>query len=244
MNWKYHLGRAVVGAGESLLRRRWFPLGNAVPWGVCWPYDVARCARTRELPVIFDVGANHGQTAASLRAYFHTAVIHCFEPTPAVCADLVRNFQHDPRTRVHEVALCDRIGRGRLSLRTEDETNSLLDAGEGAASCEVELTTVDDFCRRENIAQIDLLKIDVEGAELQVLAGAAGLLRAQRIRGVFAEVGFQDADTRHTAFEGVRAALDPHGLAFVGLYQVWRYPHCRRRVGFANALFWRVNDDA
>jgi hypothetical protein len=50
-------------------------------------------------------------------------------------------------------------------------------------------TTLDIYCEERGIARIDLLKIDVEGAELQVLQGAQEMLRARRIGCVAFEFG-------------------------------------------------------
>jgi FkbM family methyltransferase len=52
----------------------------------------------------------------------------------------------------------------------------------------VQSVTLDSYCREYAIAHIDLLKIDVEGAELEVLEGAADLLRRQAIRRIVFEV--------------------------------------------------------
>lgn len=52
---------------------------------------------------------------------------------------------------------------------------------------EVKTTTIDDFCRCEGISRIGFLKIDVEGHEPQVVAGASRMLGEKRIDHVFAE---------------------------------------------------------
>ena len=58
-----------------------------------------------------------------------------------------------------------------------------------SATEEVPATTVDNYCESNGVARIDLLKIDVEGAELQVLLGAERTLRAKRVRCLTFEFG-------------------------------------------------------
>jgi FkbM family methyltransferase len=53
----------------------------------------------------------------------------------------------------------------------------------------VQTTTIDEYCDSNNIQQIDLLKIDVEGAEYQVIKGASRMMREHRIRCVVFEFG-------------------------------------------------------
>jgi FkbM family methyltransferase len=54
---------------------------------------------------------------------------------------------------------------------------------------EVPATTIDTYCERNGIPKIDLLKIDVEGAEYQVLLGAHHMLESKRIRCCVFEFG-------------------------------------------------------
>jgi hypothetical protein len=54
---------------------------------------------------------------------------------------------------------------------------------------ETPATTVDDYCESNRIEQIDLLKIDVEGAEFQVLQGARRMLQSKRVRCLTFEFG-------------------------------------------------------
>jgi FkbM family methyltransferase len=238
MNWKYHVGRANTSARNLLLSRSWFPLTNAVPWGVTWPYDVTRLARTRAAQTIFDVGANVGQTAILLHRFFPGATIHSFEPVPSTYGSLSRNVGHIEAIRPHGVALGAVVGVVRMSVDENSETNSVVRSDDPGASSDVSITTIDDFSSQTGIAHIDVLKIDVEGHELQVLEGASSMLRAGRIDCVYVEVGFDSTDLHHTPFETVRACLESHGFVFSGLYEPWRYPDCRGRIAFANALFW------
>src|SRR5205807_9631628 len=92
-----------------------------------------------------------------------------------------------------------------------------------ASPIEVTIAAGDDYLRRSNLAHVDLLKIDVEGAEGDVLAGFEGALSARAIDVVQFEYGFADAGAHFTAsdastlFEShgyVVGRLFPHGVLF------------------------------
>lgn len=238
MNWKYQLGRMWSAQKQGILRSSWFPLIGAIQWGTVWPYDVMRLAGTRRLGTILDVGANIGQTAKLLHRFFPRATIHSFEPVPSTYATLRQNVVRLAGVRAHAVALGATDGHARMTAAADAETNAIVTTALAAETCTVPMRTLDGFCRDHGIDRIDILKIDVEGHELQVLAGAADLLQTGRIQCVYAEVGFEEGDAQHTLFDDVRAKLDHHGFGFSGLYEPWRYWGERGRIGFANALFW------
>ncbi len=240
MSWKYLLGRAGNTLREAVLRQPWFPLTNVFPWGIVWPYDVMRFAGTRHLETLVDVGANVGQTALLLHRFFPQATIHSFEPIPATFARLRTQVAHIAQVHPHAIALGAATGSGRMTDEANSELNTAVRTDGAGATCDVTLQTLDSFCEQRAIAQIDILKIDVEGYEMPVLEGATTLLQSGRIRSVYIEVAFEPSDPTHTLFDLVRSHLAARGFAFSGLYEPWRYPESRGRIGFANALFWRL----
>jgi FkbM family methyltransferase len=152
-------------------------------------------------PVIFDVGAYEGAYARmAQRILGESAVIHCFEPHPVSSARLKADAGS---LDVHETALAARAGTSTLH---EDPgypnmatlaPDALPVAGRVADQrTTVEVTTLDEFCAGRSIERIDLLKIDVEGAELAVLQGATGLIDEDRIRIVQFEFGYGSLATR------------------------------------------------
>src|SRR6185295_5604450 len=143
--------------------------------------------RTAE-PTIFDVGAHVGETAARYRALFPGALIHSFEPFPTSYERLVAAFRTDGRVVPHNVAVAATNGSARFRVNRASVTNSLLESDlrgsdywgsnllDTEHEIEVETLTLDDFCRDQRIEHVDVLKIDVQGAEYAVLEGAHGLL--------------------------------------------------------------------
>lgn len=155
--------------------------------------DTRRVLTSCPPEVVFDVGAHVGYVSAFYRKAFPEAEIHCFEPTPETREALQRHLGGDARVHVHGTALSDR--EGEADFHVDNRTfaggaNSLLphtpafhEAHPRARyeRIRVPCTTLDAEAGRLGIDRIDVLKLDVEGAELKVLAGGEALLRGSRI---------------------------------------------------------------
>ena len=86
--------RFIVGSRMSHLRHAilsapWFPLTRYIAKGSYALYDIQCFSGTRHFNVIFDVGANVGQTAHGLISYFPVSQIYCFEPATAPFEEIV-----------------------------------------------------------------------------------------------------------------------------------------------------------
>jgi FkbM family methyltransferase len=161
-------------SGERYLIRTWLP----------------KAIGGRKNPVFLDVGANVGHYSAMLLEQFPTAFIHAFEPHPKNYSRLIGNAFPVQRAKCHNVA----IGESKGSLTLYDyaandgsQHASLYEAtitefnDRAAVGTTVPVETLDEVAANEGIAYIDFLKIDTEGHELAVLAGASQLLRDGRI---------------------------------------------------------------
>lgn len=151
-------------------------------------------------PVVFDVGAHHGQTARTFAAAFPHAELYCFEPFPDSFAELERNSQSYPRARLEPLGFADSSGRQEFYCNESSPTNSLLQLDSRAATVwgnsglsptrrvACDFDTLDSYLDRNDIKCVDLLKLDVQGAEYKVLQGAERAMRANRIRNVYLEI--------------------------------------------------------
>jgi FkbM family methyltransferase len=150
-------------------------------------------------PLILDVGANIGQSVDHYRTASPSCVIHCFEPNPDAFEKLISHCHDRIDVKLLNIALTNYSGiinfyaarRSELSslLRTESWLSALSsdDKYEATELC-VPCTTLDQYCHEMEIKKVDVLKIDVQGAELIVLKGGQKMLSNARIGLVYLEV--------------------------------------------------------
>jgi FkbM family methyltransferase len=148
-------------------------------------------------PVILDVGAYHGEYAKIVRRYSPTAVIYCFEPHPRSFHAL-QQVAHDYAFKALPLACGERNGPAHLfDLAAEDGSKvASLYQETLQVSGRVPLTahntrvvTIDQFAKGRGIDEVQLLKIDAEGAELDVLKGAKTLIEEGRVKAIQFEIG-------------------------------------------------------
>ncbi len=141
--------------------------------------------------VVLDAGANIGFTSLLAKGFGATE-IHCFEPDPRLI-DRLREHCQGPEFQVYEMALGERAETLQLCLSaTHNQGSTLSDRivsrypkiFRGADVAPVQVGTIDHLFGAKHF---DLLKIDVEGAELATLKGAADLLRAHPPRAIYIE---------------------------------------------------------
>lgn len=131
--------------------------------------------RLNDGDVFFDVGANVGfYTLLAAKYVGATGQVVAFEPFPGNVSFLQRHMtlNHLENVELFEAAVSDQAGTGKFSPGPDGCTGRL--GGDGQLA--VELVTLDDLTVSGRIPFPDVIKIDVEGAEFQVLKGAAKLL--------------------------------------------------------------------
>ena len=192
--------------------------------------DIRRLFAHRSPQVVFDVGANVGyETDRYLRA-FPEAVVHAFEPTPATFVTLQQAYGAHARVRLHQVAVSTEAGEADFRVDNRvfaGGANSLLPHGRRflddqahAAYTTVGVPTValDEICADTGISHIDLLKLDVEGAELLALTGAADLLGRSAVDVIDAEVRVLADYEGQPLLEDLLAHLGGLGYRLFNLY--------------------------
>ena len=139
------------------------------------------------LTTVIDVGANVGDWALTACQALPGAVVHAFEIAPETAERLARNVAaagRDERVVINRLGLAAAAGEVSLYLTRDSDTESstLREAVEyavkeqglsGVVEIVARVTTGDAYLRSRGITHVDLLKIDVEGAEFSVLEGFA-----------------------------------------------------------------------
>ncbi len=149
---------------------------------------------------VVDVGAHHGEEIATFLQMFPEAIVHAIEPTPESLEALRKAYGDTPRVKIHAGSLAEVTGVSLLHMYAASECNSLTAYAPEpslnrtslgtAERVPVQTWTLDQFCAEQRLDQIDLLKVDTQGAELRVLAGGVNVLTSRRIRLLALEVSF------------------------------------------------------
>jgi len=154
---------------------------------------------------IFDVGANQGQF---LRLLFeHIAVddftVHCFEPGREAFKTLESLYGGDKRIQLNNIAIGKEENEARLYFNSAGSelaslTRRRLDhfGIEFNESEVIKINTIDNYCSEKAIHHIHLLKLDIEGHEIDALTGARRMFDTKSIDIVAFEFGGCNIDTR------------------------------------------------
>lgn len=206
--------------------------------------DVANLLPGLKLEVIFDVGANIGESAIAYCRSVPFATVYCFEPVHATFQILQEKTQD-----------CTRVIREQLALGSVEQPAKMVTDGPHqmyhmqahptipvdktpSRKETVTVTTIDSYCAQADISHIHLLKSDTEGFDMQVLIGGDEMLKKHSIDLIDVEVGMHPRNLRHVPFEEIKAFLQQRGYYVFGLYQQFsewteKKPQLRR----VNAVF-------
>jgi len=161
--------------------------------------QLSRLLAAHGIDFVIDVGANVGQYARQLRFLGYRGDILSFEPMLDAHATLERVARRDPRWHVPpRFCIGDREGHATLQISANSESNSVLDVLPASMDVapesrfvrreEVPITTLDSYFRQHTLPSeaVSFLKLDVQGFEHRVLAGATEIL--PRLHGVQCEM--------------------------------------------------------
>jgi len=213
------------------------------PFGV--PYSLGKYLQKERDIVLIDIGAHEGKFTSCVDRMCGVKRGLLIEPQP-LHAQRLREEYSESRFTVEEAALSDWQGTVDLSIRKTDSTTSMLPmldrapelAGIDTEPREVvtcEVSTLSEVARKANIQKADLIKIDVQGAELAALTGGREFVRDSRM--VWVEVSFKPLYQQSCLFHEVYDFMSRQGHVLMELE-----PGYRAQSGEliqADALFMR-----
>lgn len=124
---------------------------------------------TQNPKIILDLGANIGDTPVFFALLFPEATIFAIEPNPHIQEVLRKNASQFPNIKVFDCAIADKTGKINLNFGESHLGSSINDREQNKNSVEVDVYSLRDFCAKEGISKIDILKFDIEGAEEYLL---------------------------------------------------------------------------
>ncbi len=155
----------------------------------------------RENMTVFDVGANVGELTLLFSRFAGDGSVHAFEASRAAFEklEIVCRAANRRNVTLNHLAVAEKKGAIRLHVYDDNylsfntqAVRKIKEFGSNVEPVEIEeisAVTIDDYCAEKKIEQIDLLKIDVEGAELQVMKGARKMLQSRRVKCLTFEFG-------------------------------------------------------
>ena len=178
---------------------------------------------------VIDGGANQGAfTDAFLRLHNPERLI-LVEAIPELAEKLRTHYANDRRIAVVAAALSDRNGEARFEINRSEASSSLLPIDPRnskwfsrdlpvAKTITVPTLTLPELMSRHGLEEVDLLKLDLQGAERLALTGGAEML--ERVQVIYTEVFFEQLYAGAWLFWETNEFLSGHGFKLCGLSNI------------------------
>ena len=191
-------------------------------------FAVQKALLGNKCSIIFDIGANRGQVTAKYIALFPAAKVYAFEPFPASIEIFKEKFGGNGKVFSFQKAIGEKPGNRKFFVNRNVDTNSLLKPQkmglssdgqvDNVSTMEVDVWTIEDFCSNNSIDHIDILKMDIQGGELDALKGATGLLKDKKIKLIYSETYFKKQYEDQPLFHDISTYLEEYGYELKDLY--------------------------
>jgi hypothetical protein len=181
--------------------------------------------KSNKLATIVDIGANRGQFSLAARA-FTSAKIFSFEPLTRASNIFAKVFEDDVDTKLFRVAISNSQGSPQIHLSARDDSSSLLEIGNNQPAffpgthevgiIEVEAGPLDLYLKPEDIVMPSLLKLDVQGYELEALEGCASMIK--KFQYIYCECSFVELYIGQSFAHEVISFLGKWDFYLAGIY--------------------------
>jgi FkbM family methyltransferase len=178
--------------------------------------------------VVFDIGANRGQFALISRNVFPNAQIFSFEPLSEPRLIFQKVFEKDENIFLFPYAIGNNVEVKNMHVSKADDSSSFLPISQTQTNLypgteevevrEVQIYPLSNFFTNNEISINSLLKIDVQGYELQVLEGCESLIN--QFAYCYIECSFIELYKGQALSHQVIAFLASHGFCLEGIYNI------------------------
>lgn len=194
---------------------------------------------SEEIYTVFEFGSRYGEDAIEFVGTLTNVLVHSFECNPAAVQICKENIKSYPRIKLNEFALSDEDGKVKFyPINPKLTKTTWADGNLGASSMfvasgdypvedyvqdeiEVDCMRLDTYCLLNNVENIDIVWMDVQGAELLVLKGLG--TRINSVNCFHLEVEFFEIYKNQPLWKEVRAFLEDNGFHFVGFTNKGKY---------------------
>jgi FkbM family methyltransferase len=187
--------------------------------------DIKQLLDKQNITVV-DGGANRGQTICSFRDYFSSSKFYAFEPIPKCREKINQSYANDDEVEVYDYVLGSDNKTVEFNISTRSGQSSVLDssgnikkedgihAGKIKKQIKVEQRRLDELIDKK----VDVLKLDLQGYELEALRGAEDILDDTSI--ILTEVQFVPIYENADLFYDVFGFLENKGFVLYNLYSL------------------------
>lgn len=189
--------------------------------------DIEKLIHNSQPQIVFDVGANVGQTIEAFKDMLPKAQIHSFEPGTAAFQTLKKNHGSDKNLVLNKLGVGSVVETRVFLENSLPDMSSFLPLGRDGwgkivNEVPVEIVKLDDYCKERGIQYISVLKIDTQGYDFQVLKGAQNLLADNRVQLLLMEITFAEIYEDLPRFDEIFRFLTDRNFKLVTFYK-FRY---------------------
>jgi FkbM family methyltransferase len=181
-------------------------------------------------PVIIDGGANLGHTSLQFLTLFPDARIFAFEANPEIVDELKRKMAAHPQVTVLPNAIGAENKNIPFNVTNDNGASSIFQPNETVLKYhgeklhvktvhEVPMVRIDSVISEP---EIDILKLDLQGFELEALKGADKILKNTRL--VYTEIEFTELYNDQPLFSHIDLFLRSHNFRLLNYYNLWTHP--------------------
>lgn len=197
--------------------------------------------------MIFDVGSQHGHTTLEYLNAFPRASVYGFEADAKnFPRALAATERHRSRCQISHCAIAAEDGEVTFHVNSHNGTHSLLEIGDVQyfqqpahllEVVRVRAQTLDAFAQAKQIERIDIVKMDIQGAEVEALKGAANLIDSGRIKLLALEASFQSLYKGQPLFGDLCSYLHERGYSLFQMYDLTYHLKNPNTLCWADAIF-------
>lgn len=194
--------------------------------------------------IIYDVGANRGTTIKSFLNEFNQAHIHAFEPQRALCDNMMQDYHQFKNVTINNCGISDTEGSLVFNINRSVDTSSFLASQKTGLNSDkqvetleqvtVPVTTIDKYAASHQHEKINILKLDIQGSELNALKGAGNCLKQKKIDMIFCEAYFVQQYEKQPLFFDTASFLLAHDYV---LQDIYHPVYGKGKIAWCDAMF-------
>jgi len=169
-------------------------------------------------PLFLDIGAGQAESINRFKKILPNSIIHSFEPVEErieIIKNWLKTFPYNNNITLNHCAMGDKLEVKTFYVNSKTKTSSFLKLNQKEESdwtkkeININVNTIDNYVKQNNINYIDYLKIDTQGYEEQVLKGSIETLKSSIVKYIEVEIILSDYYEKTTNFYDMEKILLP-----------------------------------